>query len=1009
MPNKNEFIIGLGGVGGRSIKAFRRTCKVRKEDFGQLEKQGMRFQYLYIDSNDDILNGGGWEVYGEDISLLPAEIVQLKEGGAIPPISQISTQANIAPWIGKLSEHFTKRTRGIAQNADTQLQGLKGAGQLRRFGRALFARHVTNVRNVVSSKIDALQNGRESDINFRIFCTLGGGTGSGSLIDMITMLRTMGKQRGFDARIFVYPFIAGAAAEASDAGSFYENEYASLRDLNALMTGRYHPYVVGQGAGANQGNDFTDDPTPVQQVFLSSEVAPGNPALPQQVDYMAKACFDAIVYTGGKMSEEANCLKSLSGEDLVDVSPGEPSNGTPLRSYRFSAFGARRWCVPTTQIKELLKHDTTKRIYECLLGGSPLPKGVQHRDASGVLQAAFKLENGSVFEALDRKMEELMMPLAEEMASIDKNNKRDPQVLTRIHAISDKTVAAARNLMGDAMELANMEAHIEEDAQALFKSIQVSLDKVITWKAALGNAWGVKDVQTFLGNYTRDIAQWPAKLLGGGIPDAERDDAIVGNMRAREEEWGKLGFLTIQLTQTDERMIEWQKADATQRVKDVFMSFRKHIIDELCTGVAAKITSLKNRVDAAVRDLTGEIQNVETQIGKYETELTNNAAGKFGDLFEYDAENLGKVRAAMAVQAKALQEAMAATYSPEWESRIGSLAVYTSNGMDTLCHSITSKLAYTTSEHIHGLACQQGAGAIQPVLVASIIDRLAQIAGPEEARWAERLRPRVQKFLASIGSSVTLTGKGSGLRNPQVSPVAAICFGFPSNGANAKLCDWLKQELMSNIPTDYAVMAGRSDTYNHNSDHEIRVLYVPYWFPARFAQVVNVVYGKYVQTSQSQEGPEKTYFSNIDDNDNGLNSHSRPALTTDGDPDRENETKIEIAKKFFVRQGNETTPILHEDGEGIKLLKELDSFGMPQYSQRYPLSMRTMPSPLFKRELAAAIEQAKKTMTQEDKAKVVQDHVDELKRLRDTGVNQASDEYEAANARYLQAKDILGM
>lgn len=1002
---KNEFIIGLGGVGGRAIQAFRRTCVMRKDDTRQLEENGGRFQFLYIDSNDDIIGGAGWEIYGEDISLLPTDIIKLKEGNRIPSISQIAEQENIAPWIGKLSEHFSKRARGNSQSTDTQLQGLEGAGQLRRFGRALFARHSAGIRNVISSKIADLKNGRESTINFRIFCTLGGGTGSGSVIDMITMIRSMGKAGDFEPKIYVYPFIAGNGAEASNAGSFYENEYATLRDLNALMTGRYHPYVVGREAGANQGNDFEDDNKPIQQVFLSSEVAPGSPDLKQQVDYMAKACFDAIVYTCGK-SDEPNCLKALSGEDLVDVTSGEPGDGTTLRSYRFSAFGARRWCVPTAQIKELLKYDTAKRVMEGWLNGAPLAKGMEHRDMSVLLQTSFDLKHGAVFAALAQKTEELMVPLQNALESIKKNNQRDPEVLENLHAISDSIVSSTRSLMGDGLVLAKLEPCYEEDAEAIFKNIQNGIDRVITWKAAIGDAWGLLDVQKFLGLFMQQISRWPAELLSGAIPDAEHDAAIVRNMKAREEEWRKLGFLTIHLTHLDESMIAWQADDATTRITEAYMSFRKLIIENLCERVASKMTGLKARVDSAVRDLQGKIQSVNSKISKYETDLARNTSGTFGDLYEYDAENLKKLREAMRAQARPLQEVMASTYSPEWAHNVGSLTDYTSAKLDTLCHVVESRLVYTTSEDMHNRACQNG--DLQKVLVSSIIDRLAQIAGPEQSLWRERLRGRIQAFLKDIGSSISMSDTGTGLRSPQVSPQAAIVFGFPPSSANAQLCQWLQEELLRNIPNSYAVMQGRTDTYCHNSDHEIRVLYVPYWFPARFATVVKNVYEKYVKTSQSEEGPVKTYFANIDDNDNGLDSKTRPALTLEGEPDRANEIKIEISKKLFARVGEETTTILEQDADGIKLLTKIDGMGMPSYSTAYPLSMRSMPSKLFKSQLKNAIEMAVSSMTIEDKKQVVMEYADTLKQMKKDGVNPASDQYAEADKLYQQAKDMLG-
>lgn len=1006
MATKNEFIIGLGGVGGRALQAFRRTCVIRKADNQQFEKNGGRFEFLYVDSNDDIIIGGGWEIYAEDISLHATDIIRLKDAGTIPPISQISEQENIAPWIGKLSEHFSRRARGNSQNTDTQLQGLEGAGQLRRFGRVLFARHSARIRNVISAKLGNLQNGGDSAINFRIFCTLGGGTGSGSLIDMITLLRAMGQERGFKAKVYVYPFIAGAAADASNAGSFYENEYAALRDLNALMTGRYHPFVVGRDIGVNQGNDFVNDHQPVQQVFLSSEVAPGSPNLEQQLDYMAKACFDAIIYASGKF-DNPNCLKAFSGEDLVDVTPGEPKDGTPLRSYRFSAFGARRWCVPTDQIKELLKYDTMKRIMTGWLEGAPLTKGMEHRDWSSAQQNAFNFRNGAVFSALDKKKAELMAPLQNALQTIKKNNRRDPDVLTNIRTLSDDIVASARSLMGDALSLAKMVPCYDADVEAIFKNIRDNVNRAITWKVAVGDTWGLVDVQKYLASYIQKINQWPEELLGGPLPDVERDEALVRNMKAREEEWQKLGFLTILLTHLDDNMIQWQNEDATTRITEAFMRFRKYVIDELCARVATRILALKNRVDSAVSELKDKRKIIDDKIGKYEADLVRATSGSFGDMYEYDAENLEKLREAMGTLSQSLQEAMATTYSPEWEKQVGSLDAYTSDKLDNLYHKIESRLSYVTSEEMHDRVCQDG--GVQKVLVSSIIDRLAQIAGPEKSLWRDRLRDRIQKFLGNIGSSITLSDSGTGLRDPQVSPAAALVFGFPPSNSNAQLRQWLQDELLKNIPTQYAVMQGRTDTYEHNSAHEIRVLYVPYWFPARFASVVKAVYDRYVSTCQSQDGAVRTYFANIDDKDNGLDSKSRPSLTLAGDPDRKNEMKIDIAKEFFVRVGEETISILAQDADGIKLLKAIDDMGIPTYSDSYPLSMRIMPSPRFKSELSQSIDMAVRSMTPEDKQLLVTAYVDRLKKMKGEGVNPASNEYSNVNNLYHQAKDLLGV
>ena len=990
MSTNNEIIIGLGGVGGRSIAAFRRAQHLRINDTNRIEKAGARFEYMYIDSNDDILGSDIWNIFGTSVKLEPRDIVMLKQAGQLPTIREISSIPNISEWIGDITEQFGKRKGSNTDDVERELQGLKGAGQLRRYGRVLFAMHVDKVRNTLKEKIARLRNGRESDVNFRLFCTLGGGTGSGSIVDMVTLIKTIGQEENFAANVYVYPFVAGNAAEAANSGSFYENEYAALRDLNALMVHKYKPYVVGRTAGRNQGNEF-DIPEPINTVTISSELAPGSPSLPEQVDYMAKACFDAIIYSFSH--KEPNCLKAVSGEDLVDVTPGEPA-GQPIRSYRFSAFGARRWCVPTAQIKDLLKYDCEKRILEGWLKGAPLPKGMTKRDFTPLLQTTFELKSGSVFKALNEKKDELLQPLKDEIASIEKENKRESTLLLDMAAIADSAVEKARSLMSDGNVLAKLDPCYDMDAEAIFKNIQDGIDRVLTWKAAVGDAWGLKDVSVFLDQYIQQTTQWPATLLAGESGDEETDRRIRANMQARAEEWDKLGPLTIWLTSLDEKMIRGHSKDAEARVMNTFLGFRRVIIENLCERVAQRLNTLKRIVDNAIRDLNAKIDAVNNQISKFESDLVKNAENNgFGDMFEYDKENLYAVREHMGKETKALQSVMASTYSPEWAHFIQSIADYTSDKLDSLCHELDSNLAYRTSEELHEKACT--AGNLKPVLIGSIFDRLAQIAGPEESLWESRLGDRVRKFLNNLGMSTNL--QGSGLQQPQKSPAAAIVFGLPSKAGNVRLMEWLKNKLQTSLPSTYSIKQGRSDIFEHECEHEIRVLYMPYWLPARFASVVDLIYNKYVDTAQQSDGDVKMYFANIDDNDNGLTSANRPPLTDKGDPDQQNMNEVDLGEKLFVTGGERRRYIVKSNGSQISLLLSVDSYGKPKYSDDYPNSMREFPSSQFKRDLRKAYELAKASMTDEEKRAIVQELTNVLDEMEERGVDEISDEYKAAD------------
>ena len=220
---KNQLIIGLGGVGGRSIAAFRKATVLHKDDYEKLRGEGYKFEYLYIDSNNDCLGADNWEIYGKSVKLDPADIVLLKQtsGKTAPSIRTISGYENIKPWIGDLRSSFAKRSSKVNiddESLDSEIFGLDGAGQLRRYGRVLFAINSQTIRQCLQNKLSVLTSGAASEVDVRIFCTLGGGTGSGSIVDTVTLIQELAVG-GHKYKTFVYPFVAGELRDAQDTGS----------------------------------------------------------------------------------------------------------------------------------------------------------------------------------------------------------------------------------------------------------------------------------------------------------------------------------------------------------------------------------------------------------------------------------------------------------------------------------------------------------------------------------------------------------------------------------------------------------------------------------------------------------------------------------------------------------------------------------------------------------------------------------------------------------------------
>lgn len=1016
----NEFIIGLGGVGGRSIAAFRKTRLMRPEDDTRILNEGARFEYLYIDSNTDILKDGNWSLFGKDLMLNEQDIVLLKNNGKVPSLNEIAANPNIREWLGGLSSQLEKRQ---GSNADSQLQTMDGASQLRRFGRALFALHVDRIRNVLQSKINSLVSNSDRSINFRIFCTLGGGTGSGSVVDMVTLIRKICNDQNTQCKIIVYPFIAGKAIEGTNAGFFFENQYATLRDLNALAVRKYKPFVVGYRLNGTEENEF-DLEASITSVVISSNEAPGSPDLKQQIDYITKACYDSIVVGYGC---DPDFRRSLTGEDLTQGNPGDvlveneqglfipetpdPDHGlTETHSYRFMAFAARRWCVPTMQIKELLRYDTETQILECWLNGSPMAKGTTKR-ASDQLPSLndkqkLKLSSCETGQFLNKKLEELKRPLDNEYDLIEKNSRRDSTLLEELREMSEAAAKAAEAMLTEPRIKGELERCYEIDAETIFNQLKTDADNKLTWKILSGTTLGLKDIALAVEDIrTKGLTDWASEYINETFKDYANTltaEAIKKQMVDREAEWQKLGFLTIHLTSKARRIIKLHMDDCRSLIMNAFKPFVQNIVREnLCDHIAKKLKMLGDKTEIAIKGIVSRIETIrKDHIGKIETDLEKHASATgVRDLFEYDKENLKKIREKIKTNTQLLYKKME-SYSEEWDSTIGSLAEFSGNKFDKLCKEIDAKL-YDTSKEFHDAVCD--GDEIKQVLISSIYDRLLQLAGEEgdTELWNSRLSGRIQDFLGKLGLSTDIGSGAGGLTSPQVSPASAIAIGFPKDSpVKPEFKTWLEEKMESALPTEFSALDNKRCTFTHSCSNEIRVLYVKYWFPARMVPVVNTVYQMFKNAYNDKSGSLVRYFCNLDDNDNGLASKNRPALSSEGGASTKNAVDIDLATILYVSWGDqgEQIPIIKVDEKEIRILTHVDSFGEGEYSA-YPVSMREFPTAKFKKELAGAYKLALESMTHEAKFAIVQELSNQLKELKNQGVTDKTPEYIELNRK----------
>lgn len=335
----NHLIIGLGGTGGKIIREIRKTIATDTSP-----SREVNFEYLYLDSSAAMMrfDDPTWKVLGKSVQLAQSQQLLIEGAGLGQLLADVDAYPNIKPWIEPLN---------VIQNlARTNVDSAQG-GQRRKFGRFLFASSAKKFLSQLNDRVQLLKNKNNSgSVTFHVCVGLAGGTGSGSLIDVIAQIRKLYPEPEID-RIIVYALLPDRHPKANwNLGNYHANGYAALMELNALAVGTYRPIDVA-GAGKRLAlNDpvfngcylFTNENE--TGVFVDVETD-----LPKiAADFIYQKTL-GLHWEGLQMAENSE-NGTKDDERAVD-------GGRNERSKRFLTFGIRRLVVPEDEIREYLSYN----------------------------------------------------------------------------------------------------------------------------------------------------------------------------------------------------------------------------------------------------------------------------------------------------------------------------------------------------------------------------------------------------------------------------------------------------------------------------------------------------------------------------------------------------------------------------------------------------------------------------------------------------------------------------
>lgn len=350
----NHILVGLGGTGGKILKAFKMRMFEEFPDEAERSKQPVAL--LYVDSTDEMMGIGrpDFRVMGLDASFTQNEFLYIKD-------------VDVAKILDNIDNY--PAVKGIVNNVQavkTAIGSLgQAAGQKRRAGRLLFAANAVGYVNALKNaygRCDEVSHNADKT-NIHIFAGLCGGTGSGSIVDVIVQTR-----KAFpDATISVYAMIPELNLPKAnmDQGRYYQNGYAALNELNALQANRFYPHdVTGAGREARLFTDkikgIADGLTLYSNVNENGLTINSLTELPKIVsDYIYARVF--LINSDDEVN--GDIIRAYTFENMddfaleYDESKNADANGQiPVaRTKKINSFGIKRVMYPELRV---LKHIT---------------------------------------------------------------------------------------------------------------------------------------------------------------------------------------------------------------------------------------------------------------------------------------------------------------------------------------------------------------------------------------------------------------------------------------------------------------------------------------------------------------------------------------------------------------------------------------------------------------------------------------------------------------------------
>lgn len=359
----NHLLIGLGGTGGKVLREMRK--RIFEEFRSNDSSSRAHIEYIYVDSSPaDLDDKSSWKTLGGSVHLMPAQKVSIHGVDS-------SVMNNLHQYPG-VQSFITEKDKTLFNDLGTLITDGIG-GQRRRLGRLLFANNVSGPadKSFVTRLLDRVQKLAESSgeqkVAFHLCAGLAGGTGSGSVVDVVTQIRKhFGPATGMgdQYKLYLYLYVPELiiANPRHNSGYYQANGYAALMEINAMSIGAYRPYDATGVAKDEFGKvkrllecDAFESAylyTNANEVGKQLNIATDLPAA--VADFLFQKIVVAASGPNGQMARLENCENN-------GTAPEKDEAGRPTHSQKFMTFGINRIEYPEAEIREYVTYSFARQ------------------------------------------------------------------------------------------------------------------------------------------------------------------------------------------------------------------------------------------------------------------------------------------------------------------------------------------------------------------------------------------------------------------------------------------------------------------------------------------------------------------------------------------------------------------------------------------------------------------------------------------------------------------------